>query len=324
MNPALFRRRAAAALAIGSMLIAVAPEAWPQTRTIKFVVPYPAGSPSDFLARILGDEIGRRRGVTMMVENRPGASGTIGTETVARALPDGNTLLSISPAFVIDPQLRKAGYDPLTSFEPICHLINAPTVIAVHSASPYRTLGDLLNAARDKPDALTMAGVGPASSVHIAFEMLMQAAKVKMTFVPYPGPGPAVNALVGEHLTSVFVPYAAVAGLLTGAQLRALAVSSRARVPALPDIPTVAESGFRDYEMDIWFGAVAPAHTPKATATELAGWFAAALQAPDVKAQLAVQGLYPVGTCGNDFAADIRKKYEAYGRAIRAANIRAE
>jgi tripartite-type tricarboxylate transporter receptor subunit TctC len=309
---------------LAAMLMTAGPDAWSQTSTIRFVVPYPAGSPSDVLARMMVQQIGRAHGVTMVVENRPGAAGTVGTETVARATSDGNTVLSVSPPFLIDPHLRKTTYDPFTSFEPICHLANAPTIIAVGGGAPYRTLQDLLHAARVAPDALTLAGVGPASSVQVAFAMLTQAGDVRMTFVPYPGPGPAVNALLGGHVTSVFVPYAAAKGLLAAGKLRALAVSSQARIEALPDVPTIAESGFAGYEMDIWFGVVAPARTPKDTSARLAKWFAAALQAADVNAQLATQGLVPVGTCGDDFAAELRKKFEDYGRAIRDAKIAAE
>jgi tripartite-type tricarboxylate transporter receptor subunit TctC len=288
------------------------------------VVSYPAGSPSDIPARLLGDQIGRAQGLAVVVENRPGASGTIGTEAVAKAAPDGNTLLFISPAFVIDPHLRKLHYDPFTSFEPICHLMSSPTVIVVNSASPYRTLADLLNDARIKPGVLTLAGVGPASTVHIAFETLKRAAGVNMTFVPYPGPPAAVSALLGGHLTSIFVPYAAVSAQLRAGTLRALATSSRSRIEALPEVPTVAESGFRDYEMDVWFGVVAPAKTPGEVLSQLAAWFASAMQVSEVKAKLVSQGLYPVGTCGADFAAYLRTRYNEYGRVIRESNIRAE
>jgi tripartite-type tricarboxylate transporter receptor subunit TctC len=311
--------------ALGSMLPASDSNAEsPSARTIKFVVPYPAGSPSDILARLLGDQIGRAQGLTIIVENRPGASGAIGTDAVARALPDGNTLLSISPVFVIDPHLRKVGYDPLKSFEPICNLTTSPTIIVVRSASPYRTLADLLDAARGTAGALTLAGVGPASSVHIAFEMLKRTAKIDMTFVPYSGPGPAVSALLGGHVTSVSVPYPAVAGQLKAGELRALATSSPTRVKALPDVPTVAEFGYRDDEMDIWFGVVAPAKTPKETVSQLTGWFTAAMQVPDVEGKLAIQGLYPLAMCGEDFAAFLRKQYDEYGRAIRGSNIKAQ
>lgn len=324
MSLAGFMRIAATALTATSMLATWGGEASPQTRMIRYVVPYPAGSPSDTLARLLADQIANAQGVTMLIENRPGAGGMVGTEAVARAAPDGNTLLAVSPPFVIDPHLRKTDYDPRTNFEPICQLTNAPTVIAVSGASPYRALADLLDAARAKPDTLTIAGVGPGSSVHIAFATLAQDAKVKMTFVPYPGPGPAVNALLGAHVTSVFVPYAAVAGLIEQGTLRALAVSSPGRIATLRDVPAITGSGLRDDDMDIWFGVVAPAKTPPETSSQLAAWFAAALQVPGVRTRLAAQGLYPVGTCGKSFADVIRRTYEDYGRAIRASNIGTE
>jgi hypothetical protein len=144
-------------------------------------------------------QLGRAQAVTMIVENRPGASTAIGTEAAARAVPDGKTLLVITPPFVINPQLRKLNYDPLTSFEPICNLVRSPLLIVVNSASPYRTLGDLLSAARAKSGDLTLAGAGPATTLHLAFEMLKRAANVNMTFVPYPGDAPAVQTSAGRR-----------------------------------------------------------------------------------------------------------------------------
>jgi tripartite-type tricarboxylate transporter receptor subunit TctC len=283
------------------------------------VVSVQPGGGADFLARVLGEEIGRMQGPTMVIENRPGAGSIIGTEAVSHAAPDGNTLLIISPTFVMNPYLRKVNYDPVTSFEPICYLVNAPTVIVVNSASPYRTLADLLDAARARPGDLTLAGSG---SFYIAFEMLKRAANLNMTYVPYPGGAPAVTALLGEHVTSVFTDYPTSAAQLKAGKLRALATGSRTRAEALPDVPTVAESGYKDYDVENWFGVSAPAKTPKETVSQLVGWFTAALQVPDVKARLAVQGLYPVGICGADFGAFVRKQYDDYGRAIREANIK--
>jgi tripartite-type tricarboxylate transporter receptor subunit TctC len=187
----------------------------------------------------------------------------IATEAVSRAVADGNTFLIVGNSFVINPHIRKLTYDPLTSFEPICYLVQSPTVIAVNSASPYRTLGDLLTAARAKPGELTMAASGPATGFQIGFEELKRAADIKMTFVPYGGSGPAVNALLGEHVASGMADYAAVAEHLKAGKLRALAVTSRTRIEPLPEIPTVAESGFKDYEADIWYGLVAPAKRRK-------------------------------------------------------------
>ena len=219
----------------------------------------------------------------------------------------------------MNPHLRKVNYDPVTSFEPICYLVNAPTVIVVNSASPYRTLADLLDAARARPGDLTLAGSG---LFYIAFEMLKRAANLNMTFVPYPGGAPAVTALLGEHVTSMFTDYPTLAEQLKAGKLRALATGSRTRAEALPDVPTVAESGYKDYDMEQWFGVSAPAKTPKERVSQLVGWFTAALRVPEVKAKLAVQGLYPVGICGADFGAFVRKQYDDYGRVIREANIK--
>jgi tripartite-type tricarboxylate transporter receptor subunit TctC len=299
--------------------------AWSQTaRTIKFVVAFSPGGVSDTLARFLGDQIGRAQGQTILIENRPGAGGVIGAQAVSRAAPDGNTLLMADPGILIPPHLQKLNFDPLTSFEPICDLVSAPTVIVVNGASPYRTLADLLNAARAKPGYLTLASPGPASAFQIAFEMLRRAANVNMTFLPYPGGAPAVNALLGQHVTSVFASYSTASEQLKAGKLRALATASRTRIEALTEVPTVAESGYKDYELDFWLGVLAPAKTPKETVSQLAGWFTAALQAPELRAKLVPLGLYSVGMCGADFAALLRKQYDDFGRVIREAKIKAE
>jgi tripartite-type tricarboxylate transporter receptor subunit TctC len=300
-------------------------DAWPQAaRTIRIIVPYAAGGAPDILARLAGDEISRAHGPTVVVENRPGAGSVVGSEAVARSAPDGNTLLITANAFVINPHLHKVNYDPLTSFEPVCHLVSVPTFIVVNAASPYHTLADLLDAARARPGELTLASPGPGTTFHIALEMLKRAANVNITYVPYPATPPALNALLGEHVTSVFSDYASLVQQFKAGKVRALATAARTRVAALPDVPTVAESGFKDYEAETWFGVVAPAHTPKATTDELAGWFSAALQAPEVKPKLALQVLSPSGKCGADFADFLRKQYDDYGRVIAEANIKAE
>jgi tripartite-type tricarboxylate transporter receptor subunit TctC len=265
----------------------------------------------------------RQAGGTAL-DYRSGANTVIGTEGVSRAAPDGSTLLANSPAaFVITPHLRKLSYDPLTSFEPICELASFPSVIVVNSSSPYRTLSDLLDAARLKPGALTLASIGPLSTTHIAFEMLKRAADVNMTFVPYPGVAPAVNALLGDYVTSSFGNYRDVGEHINAGKLRALVSSTRARIESLPDVPTLAESGYKNIEVDNWFGLFAPAKTPKELVSQIAGWFTSALRTPEVTAKLVAQGYDPVGLCGPEFATYLRKQYGDYGRAIREANIKA-
>jgi tripartite-type tricarboxylate transporter receptor subunit TctC len=315
----------AAGLIVGLMASGAAQDGWPQSRSIiKLLVPYPAGTSPDVVARLVGEQIGRTQSVTLVVENRPGAAGLVGTEAAVRAAPDGNTLLLAANPFLIDTYVRKVSYDPLTSFEPICYLARTPTVIVVSAASPYRTLAALLDAARAQPGALTLASTGPASASQIAFEMLKRTAKVDMTFVPYPGMPPAVRALLGGHVTSVFGAYNATAEQIKAGKLRALAVASRARIASLPDVPTIAESGYGDIEADIWSWLLAPAGTPKEAILRLGGWFTAAMQVPEVKAKLAAQGVEPVAMCGAEFAAHVRKQSEDHGRIIRAAHITAQ
>jgi tripartite-type tricarboxylate transporter receptor subunit TctC len=296
---------------------------WSQaTRTTKIIVPVSPGGVLDTLARLLSEQIRHAQGQTILVENRSGAGGMIAAEAVSRAAPDGNTLMVVSPDLLATSQLRKLNYD--LRLEPVCYLVSVPNVIAVNGASSYWTLADLLNAARAQPGALTLASVGPASALQIAFEKLKRAANVEMTFVSYPGGAPAISALLGEHVTSVLAAYSTVAEQLSSAKLRVIAVATKARIKPLPDVPTIAESGYKDYQLDYWLGLVAPAKTSKETTSQLAGWFTAAVQAPEVKAKLVAQGMYPAVTCGADFAAFLRIQYDDFGRVIHEGNIKAE
>jgi tripartite-type tricarboxylate transporter receptor subunit TctC len=293
-------------------------------RTIRIVVPFPAGGSADDLARLLADQIGRTRGVNFVIENRPGAGTVVASEAVSRTAPDGNTLLIVANSFVINPSLKKLNYDPFSSFVPVCHLVSSPLIIAVNSDSPYRSLADLINAAHAKPGELTLASVAPATTQHIAFEMFKRVADVNMIHVPYPGGAPAVTALLGGHVTAVIANYSEVEAHLASGKLRPLATASRKRIQAAPNVPTVAESGYPNYESEVWFGVVAPAKTSPETISQLSSWFGAALTATSVKEKLQLQEMYPVGVCGADFAAHLRDQFDAYARVIREADIKVE
>ena len=298
--------------------------AWSQTaRTVRLVVPFPPGGAIDVLARIVAEEVGRLQGPVVVIENRPGAGTEIGTEAVVRATPDGNTLLMGSDALLTVPLLRKVGYDPLADLVPICALASTPTVIVVNSESPYRTLDELLRAARTRPGELTY-GSAPGSVVNVGFEMLAHAAGIRMTFVPFGGTLPAVNALLGGHIDAAMVDYPAAVGQLQAGKLRALAAGSRRRIDAFPAVPTVAESGYKDYELELWYGPFAPARTPTDIIAQLAAWFSRAMQAPEIETKLAMQQISPVVACGADFAGFLRKRSDEFTRGIRAANIKAE
>jgi tripartite-type tricarboxylate transporter receptor subunit TctC len=308
---------AALALSIGS--------AFAQSgKTVRIVVPVPPGASTDAVARLMAEQIGRAQGVTFVVENRPGASGMIGTEQVSRAAPDGTTLLMTANTYLIDAQTRKANYHPVTAFEPICLLVQSPAVFVVNSASPYKSLKDLLDDARKKPGELSMAAVGPGSTFQMGFTQMTKHAGVTMTYVPYQGSAPAVTAVMGQHVTSAFSGWAVVSENVKSDKLRPLGVATAKRVEPLPDTPTFGEQGFKSLEVDNWFGIVAPAHTPKETIAQISGWLQAALKDPEVKAKLALQGLYPVGQCGDEFGSYIRRRFDEYGEMIKESNIKIE
>ncbi len=298
----------AGALALAILTIAMANHpAWSQAaRTIRVVITVPPGGSIDILFRLLADQISTTRGQTIIVESRPGAGGIIAAEMVARAEPDGNTLLSNNNGIIVSSILHKVNYDPLTSFEPICYLVSTPQVIVVNSASPYRTLTELLDAARAKPGELSFASVGPNTTQHLGIERLKRLAGANLTYVSYPGGAATANALLGAHITAAVLNWSEVGEHVIAGKARALATMALQRIVPLPDLPTVSESGYRDFETDVWFGLVAPAKTPKETVSQLIDWFREALLSPQVKAKLVAQALYPNPKCGDDFAAHIR------------------
>jgi tripartite-type tricarboxylate transporter receptor subunit TctC len=318
------RRRTMAILAL-AIAAATSNSAWSQTpKTIKIVVPNPPGGVSDLLARLVADEIGRKQGQAFLIETRPGAAGDIGSEAVSRAAPDGETLLINANPLVVNANLRKLNFDPLTDLVPICQLVRAPTALAVSAASSYRTLGELLDSARLQPGRLTLASIGPGSATHIGFEALKRAAKVDMTFVPYAGTAPAVNALLGEHVSSYLGNYADVREQAAAGRLRVLATGSATRTELLPDVPTIAEAGFPSVHMELWFGVFAPGKTPDETQARLAAMLSTAVRSADLKSRLVLQGLYPTGICGAEFRNFVRSQYEDYRRIIRETNFPAE
>jgi len=312
-----------AALVVLSTPLPIPSAAQAQTGTIRLVVPLPPGGGVDVVARQLAEQIGQAQGASFIIENRPGAGTIIGTDAVARASPDGNTLLVVPHSFLVAPQLHKTNYDAISSFEPICSLVATPTMLAINKASPWRTLADFVAAAQKEPGKITVGSVGGAA-LQLNFEMLQQAARIRTTFVSYPGTPPAVTAVLGGHVDAVYTDFPTVWPQIRSGAMHALAISARTRLESIPDVPTVDESGYKGYEADIWYGVFAPATTPPEVTARLGSWFAAAVQDSGIKAKLAAQGLRPVGTCGDDFRAQVRRQYEMFGRVIREAGIKVE
>ena len=293
-------------------------------KSTRLVVPFPPGGTADIIARLIAQQVGAATGQSVLVENRPGAGTIIATEFVARSNPDGTTLLVMANSFVINPSVRATlPYDPF-SFEPVCLLVNSPQVLVVNADSPYKTLASFVTAAKARPGELNYAAVGPATTQHIAGEMFKRAAQINLTYVPYAGGAPAVNAILGGHVTAVLANYNEVMEQISANKLRALAVATRERIAALSDVPTMNESGYKNAEATAWFGLMAPPKTPKETLAAQIAQFKSALMAPDVRSKLTAQGLYPAAACGADFEAHIKQQYESYARVIKEANIKVE
>ena len=257
----------------------------------------------------------------MVVESHPGAASEIGTELVSRAAADGETLGIVSPSFVVLPYFRKLNYDPLKDFTPICELATFPPLLVVNSQSPYHSLADLIDAAHARPGALTLGTIEVGSVTELVFEMLKQATKADITFVPFTGYTPAIQAVLGNQITAALADYSSLQGELQSGKLRALATTASKRVSSLPNVPTVAEAGYSGVEAEFYVGVAAPAKTPARKVSRLIGWFTTALQAPQIKAKFAALGFFSGGQCGGDFAVILNKDYEKYGKIVRQAHL---
>jgi len=312
------------ALIVSAILMApLGNPAWAQAgRTVRVIVPFPPGGAADVLARVLGKQIGDANNQTIVVDNRPGAGASIAYELAARAAPDGATIVIASNSVVINPLLKKVNYDPVTSYEPICNLVSSPMIFVVNSASSYQTIGDLIAAAHAKPGTLTIGSLGPGTTLDIAIAQFKLVTKSDMIYVPFAGGAPTVNALLGRQIEAALVNYSEAVEQIKAGRLRALATASAQRIKPLPNLPTVAESGYPGFESEVWLGLLAPAHTPAQQIAQLGALFTAALKAPEPMQKLLAVGLYPLDQCGKDFASFIRAKRGEYERIIREANIK--
>jgi tripartite-type tricarboxylate transporter receptor subunit TctC len=308
---------AAAVFALG------APAAVAQSgKTLKIIVPYTPGSGPDILSRLMSEQIPKDGGPSVIVENRPGGGTLIGTEAAAKAEPDGHTVVLAANSFVINPQLGRGTYDIEKNFEPVCYLAGTPMVLVVQASSPYKTVQELVEAARAKP-GLAFASGGPGSSLHVAIEVLRLATGITISYVPYGGTAPAINALLGGHVQAVWADYPTVVSQLKSGTLRGLVTTSAKRTEWLPDVPTLGETGISKYSADIFYGYMAPAKTPPEALKQLSDMFVTAMKAPEMKPKLDQQGLIPVNLCGAGFGGYLRGLSADYKRVIEQAGIKA-
>ncbi len=295
------------------------------SKPVHIVVPFSAGGTADVLARLVGQKMSDALGQQVLVENRPGGGTVIGTEYTARAPADGLTLLVMANSFTINPAIRdKLPYDPFKDFAPITLLVKSPQVLVVGPTTQVKTLSEFIALVKSRPGKMSFATVGPATTQHIASEMLKGAMKLEMVYVPYPGGAPAMTALVGGHVDAVLANYSEVAAHVQSGKARALAVTSLERTDTLKDVPTVAESGFPGFEAAAWFGLVATGGSPPAAIARLNAEANKALKMPDVREKLIAQGMYPVGTTPGELDAHIRSEMGKYAKVIKEAGIKVD
>lgn len=311
-----------AALVAAIAVTGLATTAVAQQKTIKIIVPYTPGSGPDIISRIMGEQVGKTTGTTVVVENRPGGGTIIGTEAAARSEPDGTTLLLVANGFVVNAAQKKGNYT-LSSFEPVCNLASTPMPLVVQASSPYKTLQDLVADAKANPGKITFASGGPNTSLHVAIEVLKLATKIDVNYVPYGGTAPAINVLVGGHVQAVWADYPTVVSHIKNGTLRALVTSSARRYDELPGVPILNETGITKYEAEIFYGLVAPAKTPPDVLKRLQEQFSAAVEVPEVAAKLPQQGLFKVNSCGAPFGEFLRNITADYERVTQAAGMKA-
>ena len=293
-------------------------------KPLKIIVPLPPGSPPDVLARLVAEGVGRNWKQAVVVENRPGATGMVGMQALARSAPDGYTVGVMFLTHTVLPELiGPLPYNTATDFAPIANLVWLYNVLVVPASSNIQTVQDLISQARAQPNGLNYASGGNGSPAHLVAESFCQASGVKMTHVPFKGPAEAVTALLGNQVNAMFATVPAAASLSRGGKLRAIAVTSPQRLAALPNVPTLAETGVQGVELKEWEGLVAPAGTPKAIVDKWNQELFQVLASSEARAKLADLGMSVVPpNSGTEFTELIRKELDQWGRFVRSTGLR--
>ncbi|WP_219765371.1 Bug family tripartite tricarboxylate transporter substrate binding protein [Neoroseomonas alba] len=297
---------------------------WP-SRPVRVVIPYPPGGPTDLVGRVVAQRAQQELGQPLVIENKAGASGTIGAAEVSRAVPDGQTFLMNASIHVIIPHLnRSIPYDALADFTPVTNMAMVPLVALVTPTLPVRSLRELADHAKANPGKLSYGSSGIGAAQHLAGEMFKQTAGVDMTHVPYRGAGPAIQDLIAGNIQVMFDSVPAGAGAVRQGLLRALATTTARRIAAFPDLPTSAEAGFPSLVISTWYGVWAPPRLPAAITERMQRAVAVAVNDTDVRARMATLGADPVADSPADFATFCLSEYDKFGAIVRAANIRME
>ncbi len=319
--------RAALALAAFGCLVAsgaARADVYP-SRSVKIVVPYTPGGTNDIVARLVAQKLTEGLGQPVIVENKPGASGNLGAEQVARAPADGYTLILVTTGHAIAPSLYKnLRYSIQNDLAPVSELTSGPLLVMVNPSSPYKTIGDVVAAAKARPGTINFGSAGNGSSTHLATELLASTAGVKMTHIPYTGSMPAMQDVMADNAQLVMDLMLSAAPQVAGGRLRAIAITSAKRSPQLPDVPTVAESGMPGFEVGVWNGLMAPAGTPRPIVDRLNAEIRKALADPELKKRFEAQGFEAVWTPPEKFGALIGSEIGRWAKVVQLSGAKVE
>jgi tripartite-type tricarboxylate transporter receptor subunit TctC len=313
-------RLAIAVILAGTLATPVAAQVYP-SKQIELVVPFVAGGTSDNIARLIAQRFTEAWSATVIVNNRPGGGSMIGTATVAKAPPDGHTLLVTTIAFAINAGLQKLPFDPIKDFAPISELTTIPLMLVVHPSVPATNLSEFIALMKANPGKWDYASSGAGTSPHLAAEMFKSMAGVDMVHVPFKGNAEAMNAFLGGHVKIYFALAPAVLQHVKVGKLRAIAVTTETRLPYLPDVPTIAERGFPSYEISSWQGIFAPAGTPKDVVNKINGEIARMLKSPEVRERIVREGAEPVGSTPEQFSERFKKEIAKWSKVAREAGM---
>ena len=313
--------RLIARLSAGLLAAAFAAPALAQSypaKPVRIVVPYPPGGPNDIVARTVGQKLSEQLGQPVIVDNKPGASGNIGAESVAKSPPDGYTLLLLTTGHTINPSLYpKLGYDLEKDLAPVTQLTAGPMVVVANPSLPAKNIKELISLAKAKPESLNFGSAGNGSSTHLAPELFSSMAGIKMNHIPYKGSAPALTDLMAGQIQVAFDFMISAMPHVKSGKIKALAVTSTTRSPAAPDLPTVAESGVPGFEVIGWNGLVVPARTPKDVVAKLNAELKKALDQPDAKERFAAQGFSATWTTPEKFGAYIESEHAKWAKVVK-------
>jgi tripartite-type tricarboxylate transporter receptor subunit TctC len=295
------------------------------SKPIRLIVPFPAGGPNDIIARVIGQRMSEMTGQPVVIENRGGQGGVLGTDAVAKAAPDGYTIaISSAGALAISPSMEKVAYDTLKDLAPVTLVATVPEMLVVATNVPAKNMSELIALAKAQPGKLNFASTGPGSMPHLAGELLKLTAKIDIVHVPYRGAAPAVNDLLGQQVQMTFLDLPALLPQIRAGALRPIAIGSPQRAPTAMEVPTTAEAGMPDLLAENWYGMVAPAKTPPAIVAALNRIATEAMRDPAVKQKLASQGAELIGDTPEHFRAFIETEIAKWAKVIRDAGVATE